>query len=81
MANHWQHDPQLGPAPGAHDRAQLGLERTGPENPEVITYKSGKSTLVVYRSQFAGTNEATSATWGLGEEFDATFAPTKLPER
>ena len=33
------------------------------ENQEVLTFKSGKSTLFVYRSQFAGTNKATAVTW------------------
>ena len=56
---------------------KLGLERTGPENPDVITYKSGNATVVVYRSQYAGTNQATSATWGLGEEFDGIVRSLK----
>jgi len=29
--------------------------------------------LVVYQSEFAGTNRATSATWALGQEFDAVI--------
>jgi len=56
---------------------KLGLKRTGPESPEVITYKSGNATVVVYRSQYAGTNQATSATWGLGEEFDGIVRSLK----
>lgn len=49
----------------------LKFEPAGPDDPEVATYRSGKSTIVVYRSEFAGTNKATSATWGVGGEFDA----------
>ena len=41
------------------------------EGPGVVTYRSGLSSLVVYQSEFAGTNRATAATWGLGSEFDA----------
>jgi catechol 2,3-dioxygenase-like lactoylglutathione lyase family enzyme len=52
---------------------KLGLKQTGTEDSEVVTYKSGKSTIVVYRSEFAGTNKATSATWGAGEEFDTVI--------
>ena len=37
------------------------------------TYRSGNSTLVVYQSEFAGTNKATAATWGLGTDFDASL--------
>ena len=41
----------------------LGLKPTPSEEPEVVTYKSGKSSVLVYKSQFAGTNKATAATW------------------
>jgi len=41
----------------------LGL-RPGPtEEKSVLSYKSGNSTLLVYESQYAGTNKATAATW------------------
>jgi catechol 2,3-dioxygenase-like lactoylglutathione lyase family enzyme len=49
----------------------LGLKKAGQENGEVATYRSGNSTIVVYRSQFAGTNRATSATWGVGDELES----------
>jgi catechol 2,3-dioxygenase-like lactoylglutathione lyase family enzyme len=41
----------------------LGLQPDGPEQPGVLTYKSGGSRLFVYESQYAGTNKATAATW------------------
>jgi predicted enzyme related to lactoylglutathione lyase len=41
----------------------LGLKLTPVPEPEVLNYKSGKSTVLVYKSQFAGTNKATSITW------------------
>ena len=40
----------------------LGLTKIM-ENEEVLTFKSGRSTLFVYRSQYAGTNKATAVTW------------------
>ena len=33
------------------------------ENQEALTFKTGRSKLLVYRSQFSGTNKATAATW------------------
>jgi catechol 2,3-dioxygenase-like lactoylglutathione lyase family enzyme len=49
---------------------QLGLKPVMAEDHGVITYKTGGSTLVVYTSQFAGTNKATSVTWSVGGDFD-----------
>jgi catechol 2,3-dioxygenase-like lactoylglutathione lyase family enzyme len=50
---------------------QLGLTPAQAEMNGVITYKTGGSTMVVYTSQFAGTNQATSVTWSVGKDFDA----------
>jgi catechol 2,3-dioxygenase-like lactoylglutathione lyase family enzyme len=36
-------------------------------------YASGASTLLVYESEYAGTNKATAATWAVGEQFDAVI--------
>ena len=41
----------------------LGLKSVHAEGDQAITYKSGKSQLLVYQSQYAGTNTATAATW------------------
>jgi len=41
----------------------LGFTAVHTEGDEAIAYKSGKSQLLVYHSQFAGTNKATAATW------------------
>ena len=41
----------------------LGLKLTPVPEPEVLNYKGGNSTVLVYKSQFAGTNKATSITW------------------
>jgi catechol 2,3-dioxygenase-like lactoylglutathione lyase family enzyme len=50
--------------------ATLGLKEAGSKGKGVVIYRSGTSTIVVYESQFAGTNKATSATWGVGDEFE-----------
>ena len=44
----------------------LGLKVVGSEGEEVVMFKSGGTTVNVYRSQFAGTNKATALTWGVG---------------
>lgn len=50
---------------------RLGLEPVQTDDGNgVVTYKSGGSSLVVYTSQFAGTNQATSVTWSVGGDFD-----------
>lgn len=42
----------------------LGLTKVM-ESEEVMAFRSGQSTLFVYRSQYAGTNKATAVTWVL----------------
>lgn len=37
---------------------------------DLVVLKSGETVLVVYRSEFAGTNKATSVTWAVGPEID-----------
>jgi catechol 2,3-dioxygenase-like lactoylglutathione lyase family enzyme len=49
---------------------KLGL-KTEQESPNAVVYKAGRTTLVVYPSSFAGTNQATGVTWGVGDGFDA----------
>jgi catechol 2,3-dioxygenase-like lactoylglutathione lyase family enzyme len=46
----------------------LGLEPVGAEGEELIVYRSGNSTLNVYRSKEAGTNRATAVTWTVGKD-------------
>jgi catechol 2,3-dioxygenase-like lactoylglutathione lyase family enzyme len=55
----------------------LGLKQSGEEMDEVATYRSGNSTIVVYESEFAGTNQATTATWGVGEELESIVSTLK----
>ena len=44
----------------------LGLKPLDAQGDEAVTYKSGSSTVIVYRSQYAGTNKATAANWLVG---------------
>lgn len=55
----------------------LGL--TIEETPEegVLSVKSGGTTVLVYESQFAGTNKATAATWIVGGDLDSIIATLK----
>jgi catechol 2,3-dioxygenase-like lactoylglutathione lyase family enzyme len=41
----------------------LGLKRVHVEPGNAVTYQSGKTDLVIYRSEFAGTNKGTAALW------------------
>jgi catechol 2,3-dioxygenase-like lactoylglutathione lyase family enzyme len=46
---------------------KLGLTSVDESEPGVITFTSGGSNLLVYESQFAGTNQATAVTWLLAD--------------
>jgi catechol 2,3-dioxygenase-like lactoylglutathione lyase family enzyme len=49
----------------------LGLKVADNEQePEALTYQAGTSKILVYRSQYAGTNKATAATWGVGNDIE-----------
>ena len=50
---------------------KIGFREAGSSEPGVATYRSGNTTMVVYESEFAGTNKATTATWDVGGDFDA----------
>ena len=49
----------------------LGLKPIHNEGGELIVYESGSSTINVYRSRYAGTNQATAVTWMVGDQIDA----------
>jgi catechol 2,3-dioxygenase-like lactoylglutathione lyase family enzyme len=67
----------------------LGLEALQ-ETAGTIVYKSGDSAVLVYPSEYAGTNRATAVAWAVGDDFDAivqdlrakgtTFEHYDLPE-
>src|SRR5688500_15508320 len=48
----------------------LGLTQVDAEGQELIVFRSGNSTINVYRSQYAGTNKATAVTWVVGENVE-----------
>lgn len=56
---------------------QLGLEVTESGEQGVLTLRSGGSTLLVYESQYAGTNQATAATWMVGKEIEGIVQALK----
>ena len=55
----------------------LGLTQVGAEGQELIVFKSGNSTINVYRSQYAGTNRATAVTWVVGGEMEGIVQQLK----
>jgi catechol 2,3-dioxygenase-like lactoylglutathione lyase family enzyme len=48
----------------------LGLKQVGAEGQELIVFRSGTSTIYVYESQYAGTNQAIAITWVVGEDIE-----------
>jgi len=56
----------------------LGLKPLDSDQQGVANYKTGKSKVLVYQSQFAGTNRATAATWELA---DVEGAVSKLKSK
>lgn len=55
----------------------LGLRQSGMEDDQLVSYQSGNSTLLVYQSEFAGTNKATTATWTVTGELEETVRELK----
>jgi catechol 2,3-dioxygenase-like lactoylglutathione lyase family enzyme len=43
----------------------------GPSDSGAVLYRSGDSVVLVYQSAYAGTNQATAASWAVGNDFDA----------
>jgi catechol 2,3-dioxygenase-like lactoylglutathione lyase family enzyme len=52
----------------------LGLERIGGGGDEPLIFRTGDTRLVVYASEFAGTNKANAVVWGVGEDLEAIVA-------
>jgi catechol 2,3-dioxygenase-like lactoylglutathione lyase family enzyme len=51
----------------------LGLERVGGDPSTALVYRSGRTTLCVYRSDYAGTNQGTAAMWEV-DDVEGTVA-------
>jgi len=48
----------------------LGLKQVGAEGLSSILLRSGTTDLLIYQSQYAGTNQATAVTWYVGENIE-----------
>ena len=55
----------------------LGLTQIGAEGQEVIVFRSGSSKIYVYKSQYAGTNQATAVTWVVGNDIESVMRELK----
>ncbi len=55
----------------------LGLTQVGSEGEELIVYRSGKTTINVYKSDQAGTNKATAVTWAVGDDVEGVVRALK----
>jgi catechol 2,3-dioxygenase-like lactoylglutathione lyase family enzyme len=70
-------------AVSAIDRARafyqdiLGLEIVDDSMGDVLVFRTGDTSLIVYRSDFAGTNKANAVVWGVGDEIEPIVASLK----
>ncbi len=55
----------------------LGLTQVGSEGSELIIFRSGNSMINVYRSKYAGTNQATALTWVVGDDVGSVVQALK----
>ncbi len=55
----------------------LGLTQVGSEGAELIVFRSGNSMINVYRSKYAGTNQATALTWVVGDDVESVVKALK----
>jgi catechol 2,3-dioxygenase-like lactoylglutathione lyase family enzyme len=55
----------------------LGLKVIGQEGDELLVFRSGSTALNVYRSQYAGTNQATAVTWAVGQDVEGEVRALK----
>ena len=56
----------------------LDLQLIDSNTPEVVVFKSGNSMIIVYKSQYAGTNKATSMTWTVGDNIEEVVQALKV---
>lgn len=55
----------------------LGLKPVHTEGEEAVEYEAGASRLLVYRSQYAGGNQATAVTWMVGGDIEGLVRELK----
>jgi catechol 2,3-dioxygenase-like lactoylglutathione lyase family enzyme len=56
---------------------KLGLRQHSSMGEEVITYRCGTTRFNVYRSQYAGSNQATALMWAVGKEIETIVRTLK----
>lgn len=59
----------------------LGLTPIDSEGEEAIVYNGGSTRVLVYKSEFAGTSEATVATWGVGDDIEREVKALQMVSR
>jgi catechol 2,3-dioxygenase-like lactoylglutathione lyase family enzyme len=70
-------------AVSAIDRARafyqdiLGLEIIDASMGDVLVFRTGATSLIVYKSDFAGTNKANAVVWDVGDEIEPIVAGLK----
>ena len=57
----------------------LGLEPVN-DMGQAVVYRSGRTELLVYESEYAGANKATAVTWNVGEAITGLAAELKRSE-
>ena len=55
----------------------LGLEPEGGAEEDMMTFRTGDTQMIVYKSEFAGTNKANAVVWNAGKDFDAIVGQLK----
>jgi catechol 2,3-dioxygenase-like lactoylglutathione lyase family enzyme len=55
----------------------LGLTRIPGEEADALLFRSGSSTVLVYESRYAGSNQATVLTWVVGDDLEKEAAALK----
>lgn len=55
----------------------LGLELAEGGGEALLVFRTGPTHLVVYPSEFAGTNKANAVVWGVGDQIEAIAADLK----
>jgi catechol 2,3-dioxygenase-like lactoylglutathione lyase family enzyme len=55
----------------------LGLKLLDTEGEEALVYKSGNFRILVYKSQYAGSNKATAVTWEAGKDLEKVVQDLK----
>ena len=55
----------------------LGLEPEGGAEEDMLTFRTGDTRLILYKSEFAGTNKANAVVWNGGDDFDAIAGQLK----